>query len=358
MKLIKVDKSNHMDFIKFYEDQYLNKALKRNSMTGIIKDLLKGKSILCKSVDIYPVMLVKENKIIMASFLAHAHRMADIFQIAFFESAEYSEEAFDMLLDYAKGIAKNKGAKQISASLNIHVNYGLGFLAQGYDKWQSFGTAHNEEFYNIYFINAGFRQTDMVSFHKATKDIGRLFTNKLEERLNKSYKVRFANFKDLKNEIGIYTHINNKAFSNHPFYYERAEAEDLELFKDFKYLLKPENLLFVEKDGVPVGFMLWYPDYNQLMKPSESLGLQTVIKNKVLAKRIDTVKIVEIGVLPSNQEKGAILALLNKCYQLARDKYEYLETGWILDENTKSYNLAFRWADEVHKRYKAYVLDL
>lgn len=58
----------------------------------------------------------------------------------------------------------------------------------------------------------------------------------------------------MEEEAKVYTRINNDAFRDHLFYYERVEEEDLELFKDFKLLLK-ENLLFVEKDGVEVGFM-------------------------------------------------------------------------------------------------------
>lgn len=358
MKLVKVDNSNKSKFIKFYEEQYLNSEVKRNSMSGLLKDLLNGKSIMCKSVDLEPIMVVKDNQIIIVCILAYAYRMPDLLQISFFESSGYNEKAFDMILSRAKKLAKEKGATKISGSLNIHVNYGLGFLASDYEKWQSFGTPHNPSFYNTYFKNSGFKSIDMVSFHKDMTDMEKLFTNALEKRLEKRYRVRPVNFNNLEKEAQIYTEINNEAFNNHLFYYPREISEDLELFKEFKFLLKPENLLFVEKDNVPVGFMLWYPDYHMLMKPNESLGLITVIKNKLFSKKINTFKIVEIGVVPSEQNKGAILALFNYCYHCTKDKYSNFESGWVLAENEKSLSLGLRWADGVHKRYKAYIMDV
>ncbi len=358
MEIILVDKLNKDKFIKFQEKQYLNSPIKRNSMSKIIKDLLNGKTVLCKSADLWPLMVVDNDKIIMACILALAHRMPHILQISFFESEFYNEEAFKLVLDYAKMLARDKGVKEISGSLNIHVNYGLGFLSQGYDKWQSFGTAHNPPFYNTYFEKAGFKSLDMVSFFRDIKSLDNVLSSRLEEKLNKRYRVRNVDFKNLKEEAKIYTYINNEAFSDHPFYYERDEEEDLELFKDFRYLLKNHNLLFVEREGIAVGFMLWYPDFNEIMKPSETLGLLTVIKNKLYGNRIERMKIVEIGVLAKEQNRGAILALFNHVFHLAGDKYKYLETGWILEENAKSFDLAARWTGQVHKKYKAYTLKL
>ena len=74
--------------------------------------------------------------------------------------------------------------------------------------------------------------------------------------------------------------------------------------------------MFVEKNNEVVGFMLWYPDFNQLMNPKETVGLKTVIKNKLYGKNIDTFKIVEIGVAPEERNKGAILALFDYCFKI------------------------------------------
>ncbi len=358
MKLVKVDNSNKKKFVKFFEDRYLNNPLKRNSMSSLVKGLLYGKSIMCKSVDLEPLMVEDGGEVIMICILAFAHRMPDCIQIGFFEALKDNPSAFQMILHSANDMARKKGATKLTGSLNIHVNYGLGFLAGDYDSYQSFGTPHNPEFYNSLFEGAGFKPIDMVSFRSNMKEMKPLINDRLRIRLNQIYTVREVDFKNLEEEASIYTKLNNEAFKNHLFYYQRVAEEDLELFKEFKYLLRPENLLFVERKGIPVGFMLWYPDFHTLMKPDESLGLKTVIKAKLKPHIMSTFKIVEIGVIPSEQNKGAIISLFDYCYNCAKDRYKSFESGWVLANNQSSLALGEKWADGIHKKYKAFIKDV
>lgn len=358
MNLVVVDSKNKKAFLKFYKKQYVNNPLKRDSLSGLVKGLLYGKSELCKSVDLEPLIVMEKNKIIMICILAYAHRLPDYIQMGFFESEEFNVVAFQFIMDRAKKLAREKGATKISGSLNIHVNYGLGFLASDYDKKQSFGMAHNPEFYHKYFEINGFKAIEMISYKKNMMNMDELLDEDLRKKIDGSYTVREVDFRNLKSETNIYTDINNEAFREHLFYYPRKKEEDFELFKDLRFLLKSENLLFVEKSGEPVGFMLWYPDFHQLMKPSETVGLRTVIKNKLFSKRLRTFKIVEMGVIPGEQSKGAILALFDYCFQCTKGKFDQVESGWILADNMKSKNFGIKWADGESKQYKAYIKDL
>ncbi|MBK5263513.1 MAG: hypothetical protein JJE17_13260, partial [Peptostreptococcaceae bacterium] len=264
MELIKADGKNRKIFLDFYRSQYVNNPLRRDALSDLVKGLIYGKLELCKSLELEPYLVMDYNKIIMICLLAYAHRMPDYLQIGFFESSEFNMEAFMLIMKRAEEFAAEKSATKISGSLNIHVNYGLGFLASDYDKEQSFGLAHNQEFYHRYFVENGFKTIEMVTYKKNISNKQKLLHPKVKDKIEAKYKVREINLKSLKSEIAIYTRINNEAFADHLFYYPRNEAEDFELFKELKYLLKPENLLFVEKAGVPVGFMLWYPDFNKL----------------------------------------------------------------------------------------------
>ena len=357
MELIIANKEKRKDFLDFYKKQY-NHDLKRDTLSGMLKKILYGRSVLNASVDTEPVMVVENNQVIMVSILAHAQRMPEYLQITFFESEKYNMDAFKLILDWALEKAGEKKASKLTGSLNMHVNYGLGFLARGFDKRQSFGSPYNPEFYNYYFENSGFETIKMVSYKKNMVDSPPLIREEVREKLNKIYRVREADFKNFKKEIEVYTKINNEAFSNHLFYYTRKTEEDYELFKELKYLLREENLIFVEKLGVPVGFMLWYPDYNELINKGETPGIKTVVKNKLFSDRIKTFKIVEMGVIPGERNKGAILALFDYCYKSTKGRYESMESSWILSENIKSKSFGMKWADEEFKHYKAYVKDL
>lgn len=358
MEIIKIKNDNKKEFYKYYKNKYLNHPLKRDNLSEMLKDLLNGKSELCKSVDLKPLMVLEENKIVMMCILAYAYRMPDFVQIGFFEAEDYNKKAFNMILNEAITWANEKKATKLSGSLNIHVNYGLGFLASDYDKCQSFGAAHNPPFYNEFFENSGFETIDLVSYKKDMRHAKELVSANIIKRVNKTYSVREVDFKNFKRDIEIYTEINNKSFKEHLFYYPRKTEEDFELFKSLKFLIKPENLLFVEKNKDAVGFMLWYPDFNQLMSPKETVGIKTVIKNKLNGKNIDTFKIVEIGVVPEERNKGAILSLFDYCFNCVKGNYDFMESSWILAENYKSKGFGIQWADWESKKFKAYIKEL
>ena len=163
MELIIANKEKRKDFLDFYKKQY-NHDLKRDTLSGMLKKILYGRSVLNASVDTEPVMVVENNQVIMVSILAHAQRMPEYLQITFFESEKYNMDAFKLILDRALEKAGEKKASKLTGSLNMHVNYGLGFLARGFDKRQSFGSPYNPEFYNYYFENSGFETIKMVSY--------------------------------------------------------------------------------------------------------------------------------------------------------------------------------------------------
>lgn len=356
--IIANSKKEKKDFLNFYISQYHNHELRRDSLSGLLKGILFEQSVMSKSIEILPLIVKNNDEIVMCCLLAKASRMQEYLQMSFFESKEYCIEGFNLVYNKAEEISKKWQTKFICASLNIHVNYGLGYLKDSYSKPQSFGMAHNEAFIHDYFESYGFSGIDMVTFHKNMEADFTLISDKLKQKLKSKYSVRHADFKNMEREAKIYTRINNDAFRNHPFYYKRVEEEDLELFKDFKMLLRPENLLFVLKDNIEVGFMLWYPDFHQLMSSKETVGLKTVINNKLFNHKIDKFKIVEMGIIEEEQKKGAILALFDYCFTLTKGRYKSFESGWVLKENIMSGNFGYKWADGVCKNYVAYIKEL
>ncbi|WP_028830250.1 hypothetical protein [Proteocatella sphenisci] len=356
--IIANSRKEKIEILTFYKSQYLDNPLRRDSLSGLLKGILFETSVMSQSIKILPLMVKKDGIIIMSCILAKALRMEDYLQISFFESRVYNKEAFDIIYSKAVEISKLWNTQKICASLNIHVNYGLGFLADSYDKPQSFGMAHNDEFIHRYFNEYNFQPIPMVTFYKNMEKEFTLLDERLRARISKRYTVRPADFNNMEHEAKVYTRINNDAFKDHPFYYKRVEAEDLELFKDFKLLLKKDNLIFVERDGKEVGFMLWYPDFHQIMDQRETIGLKTVINTLIKKKKLTKFKIVEMGIIKEEQKKGAILALFDYCFNVTKGRFKSFESGWVLKENIMSGNFGYKWADGVEKNYVAYVKEL
>ena len=357
MRIEVVDRSSIKDYLAFCKKVYTNNVYYRDSMSTILKSILTGKAQICKSSMVLPVMVLDSEKVVAVCIFALVDRLNDTLQITFFEALENQEQAVKMIVDYGKKLARRHGAGKILLGLNFHVNYGLGFLADQYQCVPSFGTAYNPPYYIDYFKPHADEQFNLVSYLAKVDNFDVRVDKRLMDRVAAKYKVRKMNFSKFTKEVETYTNLNNEAFKHHKFYYQRRLEEDLELFKQFKVLLKEENMLFLEENGKAIGFMLWYPDFNELIGAGETVGLKTVLKNRLLPNKIRKFKIVELGVLPEYHKKGAVLALFHKCRELVQGRYDYCESGWILEDNLASRGLGMRWADQEYKHYQVFTID-
>lgn len=358
VKIVKVDRKNIDRFLSLSKEIYKNNPFYRDTLTRAARGILRGEGEICKSSFIEGVMVIKEDEVLAGCIFSMVDRMDDILQIAYFEAKEGYEESINILLDYGKALARQKGIKHMLAGLNLHVNYGLGYLASHFDTIQSLGSAYNPPYYIDYFQKVAKEEINLTSYIADMKDISIDIDTRLKKRILKNYKVRKADFKNIEKEAKIYTEINNDAFKSHRFYYERRKEEDLELFKEYKLFLKEENLLFLEHKGKEVGFMLWYPDFNQLIKEGETLGVKSLLKSRLFPRKIDTFKIVELGVALKHQRTGGVYALFDYCKGITKERFKKCESGWILDENISSKGFGIRWGKDEYKKYKVFLLDV
>jgi len=156
------------------------------------------------------------------------------------------------------------------------------------------------------------------------------------QRELKGLKLRFMYKRNIKEESAIYTQLNKQSFLQHPYWANRDNQEDLDLFYPFRFLLDNENLIFAEVDDRPVGFFLWYPDFNQLVDSQRDLNVFDLIKYR-FGKSIDSFRFTEIGIIPEYQRSPVALALINKSLPTLLEKgYKYCEGGFIFEENLAS----------------------
>jgi len=346
------------DYIKFVKQLNKIDPLRRDIMSPTLEMILSGKGVLAKSAFLEPVLVTDQGKTVAACVFAQVDRMPGVLQLACFEALEGQEEAVAQLVVYGRGLARERGAAELLIGLNFHVNYGLGILTDHFDEVPTFGSAYHPSYIKDYFEGLATETVSMLTYETDLDSFEVPVSERLMRRISKDYRVMPADFRDLERTARIYTEINNAAFSKHRFYYKRRIDEDLELFREFKAFLKPENLLFLYFGEDPVGFMLWYPDFNQVMKPGETIGIKTWFRWKLWPGRIDTMKIVELGVIPEHQSRGGVVRLFEACREKVRGRYRRCEAGWILSENTASRGFGERWADREGHHYKVFLIKV
>lgn len=358
MNIVECNSKNYKSYMKFASSIYRGNPYYKDTTSSLLKALLLKQSEFCRHAYIYPVIVYNEGEVAAVCTYIHADNYSETLQIAYFEALPDCESAVELIIDFAKELCRKRNINKITIGLNGHVNYGLGILSDYYDVPLSFGNNYNPSYYIDYFSRYKTIEYTLSSFKGNMNEFNLDKQQRALKKVYDKFSYRNINFADFENEMKIYTDLNNLCFSSHPFYFKRSYREDYELFKDLKLFIREENLIFAEKDGQPIGFMLWYPDFNELIPGGNSIGVSTFIKNKLFPNKIGRYKIVEIGILPQFHNTGAILGLFNECCRRTKGRYDSYETSWILDSNFKSRNFGVKWANEEYKHYKVYEIEL
>ncbi|CAK8713742.1 GNAT family N-acetyltransferase [Candidatus Electrothrix laxa] len=359
MQIICTNTLRRSEYKKITAQVYAGNPHFRDSLSSVLAIVTNPKGAFGSRTQ-QQAVVVKDDKgaPLATALLIRAEGLPDQVQLSFFEALPNAQEAVQALVDKASSIARQWGATNLLVSMNGHVNYGLGFLADSFDELPCFGSSYTPPYYIDYFRSLGFAEQHLVSYRYPMDSFVKQQEDKILERTKKRFNFRQADFSHLQEEINIYTQLNNECFSDHPAYFHRHEDEDYELFKPFRWFLQEENLLIAEHGGIPVGFLLWYPDFNELIGPGQELGIQALLKYKLLRRPIKRFKIVEIGVIPKFQGSSVILGLFHACYELTRDRFQECESGWIFSENLKSNNICRRWNPENGPSYSVLTLAL
>lgn len=333
MKLEQAEgRSGYKAFQKVNRDIYAGNRCYRGTEGNIERLLIKGPTEFHRHASVKPFLIRDGNDIVGRFALIHDDYLPGNMQVSFFEALPGLKDVFLLI---RKAITINyPGCSKVVIGLNGHLNYGAGFLLNRFDVPPLFGLPYTPPYYPDYFSEL--TEKRMFSFRFPIEGYAAWAKSYPAKRSLSGLNVRFMNKADIKSESAIYTLLNNKAFIHHPYWAKREEAEDLELFSSFRYFLKNENLVIAEYQGQPVGFYLWYPDFNQLLKTQRELNVFDVLHYKI-KNPIDTIRFTEIGIIPEFQNSPVAFSLVDKALSSILDGgYKYCEGGFIFEENKSS----------------------
>ncbi len=352
MQIVQCSTSNLNQYFKFIKDLYQGNPYYRASMVPTMRGILTGKSAFSKDKYIQPLLIIDEIPQAVAT-LIWSDQAPDMIMVAFFESLN-NPGTVPIIIEEASRAGKERGAKQIVFGINGHPNYGLGILSRGFDLPMSFGNAWNPGYYDTLLSAHATNFSELDTYQKGMGQFAKEFSSlKLPEK-SAGLNIRYIDLSNLASESVIYNSLSNAAFAKHPFYFHRQVAEDYEMLEMFKPILRPENLLIAEIAGKPVGYLLWYPDFNELIPAGGRIGLIAYLKNKFSSASVRSFRGAQVAVLPEYQRSGIGINLMAACYKETKNKFETCETGWVVDTNISSKGMINKWSQDKIKPLKSY----
>ncbi|MDR0469161.1 MAG: N-acetyltransferase [Peptococcaceae bacterium] len=351
MKIIRL--SSIKQYRRFYATVYGGDLLYKDNKTALLP-LVCGKRSSFRRNSWQEMVAVAEVGKILCQCVLIVHAYApDRMNIAFFEALPNSAAAVRLLLIYAEEAAKRSGCSRLIAGMDGHLNYSMGFGGDCSSP-PSFGESFDPPYYAAYF--EGFLRIGLTSFQDGINDVRRRVDADYRRFAAKMGQYRMEPSAIHKRSLSRYTDLSNAIFADHIGYFNRAYDEDYELFRSMMPILGDHNLIFIKEGDLDIGYIFWYPDFNELVKPGSRFGVKEAAQYHLLRKP-KTVKVVEIGVLPDYRDRGLVMLALKSAIDMVAEKMPATErviSSWIADGNTKSLLFAQRYTRNHYKDFALY----
>lgn len=164
---------------------------------------------------------------------------------------------------------------------------------------------------------------------------------------------------DMKNffaEARIVRELYNACWSRNWGFIPMDDAEFAYVAKDMKSMVAADFMLIAEMDGVPVGFSLTIPDFNQATQPLQGrLFPFGWWKFLVAKRRIRYARTPLMGVLPEFRKLGVDMALVYRTMQAGFARgITAGECSWILADNAAMNRILEGYGADRYKTYRVY----
>jgi len=365
IKVIPVDgKTQLAAFIDFPHDLYKGDPNYVPELFIAQRDLLKGTHPFFKHSKLTCFLAMDGNKIVgrIASIRNNTHikyTRKDEGFFGFFDSID-NKDVSDKLFDAVVKWLKNEKLNGVIGPVNFSTNETCGVLVDGFDSPPIVMLTYNKPYYANLLEHYGFKkEMDLYAYKLVVANITTANSAKnLEERLNKrGIVIRTMNMKKFKSEVAKVKEIYNSAWDKNWGFVPMTDEEFDYMAKDLKMILDPDFALIAEYDGKPIGFSLFLPDINIILKKINRGRLfpTGLLKLLYYKSKIKQGRVITLGVVEKYRRMGIDACLYSKSVETARKKqYKFADASWMLETNIPMNRALQALNGKIYKTYRMY----
>jgi hypothetical protein len=260
--------------------------------------------------------------------------------IGFFECIR-NQQAADLLFNTAREWLTGEGMEAMDGPVNFGENFvNWGLLAEGFMQ-QGYGMQYNFPYYRELFENYGFetyfeQYSFLDNFEKPYPEAMRKFGERMWKKPEFSFRhISLGHPEKFLHEM---VYMYDKIWSDFLESYTPLKYEELyHIFKDAKSMLNERYIWFAYHHENPVGFLVVFPDMNQVLRKLKNgkLSVVNIIKLLYFKRRaITRGRLLISGVVPEFQRTGLVGGLyLRLTDAMKEDGLKELELSWVGDYN-------------------------
>lgn len=354
------------DFLKFPWKVYHNNPHWIPPLLEDVKSTLSASNPFFKHSELILFLAEKGNKtvgriagIINKSHIEFHQENAGFF--GYFECLPQYEIA-EALFDAVKSWLKERDISIMRGPMSPSTNDECAFLVEGFDSSPYFMMPYNPLYYLEFTERYGFlKARDLLAyFIDRIKDLSGRLKEFLEKIDRSNMAIRSINMNNFYSELEIVKDIYNSAWSKNWGFIPMTSEEIDYLAHRLKPLIVPELVLICEVNREPAGFLMALPDYNRILKRlNGKLGLTGMLKFLLLKNKIDSIRLMTMGVKKKYRKRGLdSLLYLESFNNVIKRGVKQAELSWILEENILTCRAAEMMGGKLYKRYRIYEMPI
>ncbi|MFM8889831.1 MAG: N-acetyltransferase family protein [Solirubrobacterales bacterium] len=293
-----------------------------------------------------------------------AYRGGNDGQFGFFECMD-DPEAATGLFDAATGWLAERGRERALGPMDFTTNDELGIMIEGFEYRPVILEPWHPPYYARLFEENGFtKEIDLLMWHLEMGNLkeGLAFHPAIHDAAQQSLDengitIRSMRRSDMAAEIARFHEVYNEAWGDN-WGFVPLDPDEVEFHaKLLKVILDEDWAMIAERDdGEVVGAALTLPDINQVLPKMKGRLFPLGWLHFLLGRRkIDTVRILALGVRKKWQQTGAAAAMYVRHIETTDpDGVMKGEAGWILETNEPMNRALEGMGGEVRKKFRIY----
>ncbi len=259
----------------------------------------------------------------------------------FFEAFD-DQEVANVLFDSAANWLASRGLDTMRGPMSPSTNHEAGLLVSGFEHEPTIMTPYNPSYYEALCVGAGLSKAkDLLAYQLPVRDPEYDLPESFHHHAERARKRTNLVFRDIDlgrfmRELELCWDIYNAAWEKNWGFIPMSKEEFIYMAKEMKALIIPRFAFMAEIDGVPAGFMLVLPDFNQIFKriPNGKLLPTGLFKLLLGKKALRGFRVLLLGVKPEFRSRSIFQLFVHEVFRRGRAYgVTDVELSWILEDN-------------------------
>ena len=356
------DKKTFREFLNFPHKLYSSNTQWVPQLKKDIRDRFSSGNPFFDYAEVQPFIAVINNEVVGRITAIHNQAHIDFHGedagfFGFFDCIDDSAAA-SALFNKAKEWLNEKGMSLMRGPMNFSSNEEWGLLVEGFEEPPMVMMPYNHPYYEKLYEGAGFQKAKDLYAYIA--DVPETFPDKVYrvERIaeKQGIKVRPVNLKSFQSDMRIFKDLYNSAWEKN-WGFMPMTNKDIEFAAGkLKSIIVPELALIAECDNQPVGFMMFLPDFNYVLKRlGGDLLPFGIFKALWHSRNISDARLLLLGIKEGFRRRGVdSLLFIEGLKGLKKNGYRRMEFSWILEDNYPVQRIIETMDGKLYKKYRVY----